>query len=55
MPTSQVFVWYRPAETTRLSMSWCGATAVTIGSLRDRGDVLRRDRAVASPTGACRR
>ena len=32
MPTSQVFVWNRPAETTWLSMSWCGATMLIIGS-----------------------
>ena len=32
MPTSQVFVRKRPAEMTWLSMSWCGATRLIIGS-----------------------
>ena len=32
MPTSQVFVWNRPADTTWLSMSWWGATMLIIGS-----------------------
>ena len=32
MPTSHVFVRNRPAEMTWLSMSWCGATRLIIGS-----------------------